>query len=79
MTWWDRIAHLFSSDDDNKQPSEETFQDAQDVDRITRRGEDEEYFEAGEEMGTVPLTPHEYEGEDTDEHPAIKQWWQFWK
>lgn len=78
MGLWDAIAHLFGRDDDES-PGDEEREEAEAVDEFTREGgEGKEYFNEGVGMGTVPSTPPDYEGEDTDEHPTVKPWWQFW-
>lgn len=79
MAWWKNIAHLFSNDDENELPGEQEREEAEVTDEFTRAGgSGEGHFEEGVEMGTVPNTPYEYEGENTDEHPVVKPWWQFW-
>ncbi len=69
MGWFDGIAHLFGFNDSEKKSSQESFEEAEIIDEFLQEdGEGNEYFEEGEDLGTVPRTNPGYEGKDTDEH-----------
>lgn len=67
MGLWENLANLFfgGGEEPPDEPTDEDYEAARAADRIMGRdyGED---WSAGIEMGTVPNTPGEYEGQDTD-------------
>lgn len=73
MGFFSDMANFFLGrhDDSDEWPTDEDREAAQATDQLM--GSDyEEDWNSGVDMGTVPDTPTEYEGEDTDpEHPAI--------
>lgn len=70
MGFWDTMARFFlgGHDENDEQPSERDYEEAEATDELTREGgEGEQYFNEGVDMGTVPNTPHN-DGSDTDKH-----------
>lgn len=69
MQFWKALSDVFFGGDEP--PDEPTDEDRDDAEAVDELMHDEDTWQVGEEMGTIPDTPRGYESGDTDpEHPS---------